>query len=161
MPALSEVKLAEFTGKTRATIRRRLDGLPFEDGPHGARLYDSKAALERIYIGEQSRDGQPFVSTQEAQRQLTIAKRAEIDQDMEIKARKHSPNEWVQELFENAFTAAAEVGKLHLKDGKAYDQFCAELRTIPDKIDEWIKAAKATMPLMNSDSSSAEPLPEA
>lgn len=44
-------ELGKLTGKDRATVRKRLEELESEPGPHGAQMYDSKQALEAIYLG--------------------------------------------------------------------------------------------------------------
>ena len=85
MPLVTANFLARYTGKTWRTISRRIDKLPTD--PKGK--VDSIAALEAIYCG--TTNGNGFISTPEAVRQLTIAKKAEIDLDMAIKG-----GEWIQ-----------------------------------------------------------------
>jgi hypothetical protein len=73
---VSQNKLAELTGKDRKTIQKLLAERPAQSGPHRAILYDSARALETIYCA--NGDG-TFVSTAEAFRQLTLAKRTQIE----------------------------------------------------------------------------------
>ena len=40
---------SQMTGKDRRAITIKLEGIPFEQGPKGAMLYDSVIALDRIY----------------------------------------------------------------------------------------------------------------
>ena len=72
--------LNQATGKHPGTIRKRIANITPD--PRGK--YDSAVALEAIYVGLAETNGE-FVSTPEAVRQLTIAKKEEIDLEMEIK----------------------------------------------------------------------------
>jgi hypothetical protein len=47
---LSINELSGLTGKDRRTITTKLEDLPYEDGPKGAKLYDSALALEQLYV---------------------------------------------------------------------------------------------------------------
>jgi hypothetical protein len=78
--------LGQATGKHPATIRKRLSNL----NPDTKGKYDSIVALEAIYCGLIESEG-TFVSTPEAVRQLTIAKKEEIDLEMEIKRGERIP----------------------------------------------------------------------
>jgi hypothetical protein len=49
---LSITQLSELTGKDRRTIKRLLEDLPRNDGERGAFLYESRQALEAIYLNE-------------------------------------------------------------------------------------------------------------
>jgi len=72
--------LNQATGKHPGTIKKRIANLT----PDSRGKYDSSVALEAIYVGLSETNGK-FVSTPEAVRQLTIAKKEEIDLEMEIK----------------------------------------------------------------------------
>jgi hypothetical protein len=78
--------LGQATGKHPATIRKRLSSLSADSKGK----YDSVVALEAIYCGLIESEG-TFVSTPEAVRQLTIAKKEEIDLEMEIKRGERIP----------------------------------------------------------------------
>src|SRR5262245_48063787 len=85
---VSQIQLSELTGKDRKTIRRLLSDLQPVPGPHKAKLYESRIALETLYYGK---NGSEFISTAEAVRRLTIAKEKEIVLDMEIKRGSRVP----------------------------------------------------------------------
>ena len=136
MPKVSENELSELTGKTRATVRRRLVDVPSEEGKHRARLYDSKVALEAIYIGIGGSEGEQITAS-EAQRQLTIARKAEIDLNMEVIRRDRIPIEIVESVNDDVFGNVA--GLLKASEGKtmteeAIRDIMTELRSIPQKL---------------------------
>ena len=62
----------------RLTVRKKMEGLPFEEGKHGSKDYDSATALRALYLGK-GEDGEVAVSGQEAQRLLAVS---EIDQSL-------------------------------------------------------------------------------
>ena len=80
MPLVSANWLARHTGKDWRTIKKRIDKLAHDNSGK----VDSATALEAIYVGLLKENGE-FISTPEAVRQLTIAKKSEIDLEMEIK----------------------------------------------------------------------------
>ena len=49
MPWIPTIQLAELTGSTVRTVKKRCDGLERRKGPKGAILFDSKQALPLIY----------------------------------------------------------------------------------------------------------------
>jgi hypothetical protein len=81
MPQVSINWLSELTGKDRRTIKRRVGNIPQDSNGR----IDSRAALEAIYCGPLTNSTGEFISTPEAVRQLTLAKKAEIELNMEIK----------------------------------------------------------------------------
>jgi hypothetical protein len=72
---------------------------------------DSASALEKIYCGSFTELDGEFISTAEAVRRLTIAKKEEIDLDMEIKRGARIPLEDVKEIVNRAFTSVAATLK--------------------------------------------------
>ncbi len=80
--------LGQATGKHPATIKKRISNLI----PDTKGKYDSADALEVIYCGtiEVGEDGKPITGP-EAVRLLTIARKEEIDLDMEIKRGERIP----------------------------------------------------------------------
>ena len=107
MPQVSIYWLNEYTYKDRRTIKKRLANLPKDK--HGK--YDSGAAFEAIYCGQFTDLDGEFVSTQEAVRRLTIAKKAQIDLDMEIKRGLRIPKEDVDRACNLVFKAIAGIIK--------------------------------------------------
>ncbi len=107
--------LNQATGKHPGTIKKRISNLI----PDAKGKYDSAVALEAIYVGLQTETGQ-FISTPEAVSQLTIAKKEEIDLDMQVKRGERIPvadclaidNEVFQSI---AGTLKANAGK-HLTE---------------------------------------------
>jgi hypothetical protein len=67
--------LTQATEKHRGTIKKRVAGLDADK--HGR--YDSAAALEAIFCGAPLGGNGEFVSTPEAVRQLTLAKKTQIE----------------------------------------------------------------------------------
>ena len=133
MPKLSELQLSDITGKTRLTIKRKLADVPHEEGPHKARLYDSKVALEAIYIGLGESSTGDAITAAEAQRQLTIARKHEIDLNMEVTRRERIPLEDIEEANERVLSNVAGLIKAHV--GKPLDEalvsdIFAELRNM-------------------------------
>ncbi len=105
--------LGQATGKHPNTIKKRLADVHAD--PRGK--YDSADALEAIYVGGFVEKNGEFVSTPEAVRQLTIAKRQEIDLTMEIQRGKRVPIEDClaidNEVFQTiAGTIKANRGKI-------------------------------------------------
>src|SRR5437016_6274271 len=86
MPLVSANWLARHTGKDWRTIKKRIDKLAHDNRSR----VDCATALEAIYCGLAENKGQ-FISTPEAIRQLTIAKKDEIDLEMEIKRGERIP----------------------------------------------------------------------
>lgn len=88
---ISISQAAALTGRNRATIRKYSANLHSEPGPGNALLFDSKSLLEAIYYGHNG-SGE-FISTPEAVRQLTIAKKQQIELDMQITREERIPRE--------------------------------------------------------------------
>lgn len=147
MAKLSENALAELTGKARQTIRKHLVDVPYEDGPQRERLRDSKVALEKLYAPQgDGEDG--FVSSQEAQRRLTLAKTKQVELEMEVTARTRIPVELVKQITETACSNIAGVLKAYRNkvfDEVALGDAMAELRGVSEQIKEWTNSAIATL----------------
>ena len=99
--------LATLTRKTPRTCKRRTENV-VKDAKH---RMDSADALEAIYLGDITKLDGEFVSTPEAVRRLTIAKKAEIDLDMEIKSGLRIPIDTVKEIAGRAFMSIAATIK--------------------------------------------------
>src|SRR4030095_989406 len=114
------------TGKDRRTIKKRLDKLPADTKGR----FDSVAALEAIYYGTlPSENG--FISTPEAIRQLTIAKKEQIELQNQIARGERIPIDDVNEAVGQVFTAMRGIIKAHLSVEHANEVF-DEMRRVAD-----------------------------
>ena len=104
MPLVTANWLARYTGKTWRTISRRIDKLAKDKRG----CVDSIAAFDAIYYGTGNGE---YISTPEAVRQLTIAKKAEIDLEMEIRRGDRVPVEQVRQKANEVFQAFAAIIK--------------------------------------------------
>lgn len=129
-------ELSQMTGSTRATVTRKVANLPFEDGTKGAKLYESRPALEAILIGPVSEEGQP-VSYNEAQRLLSIAKRHEIELGMEVTRKERIPLDVLETVNEKALSNVVGILKAHegqLLTVEVIGDMLAEMREIGAKL---------------------------
>ncbi len=136
MPLLSINELHKLTGKTRATVTKSMDGLTFQPGPKSGKLYDSKLALAKLY-GVAGEDGTDSVTAQEASRLLTIARRQQIDLEMEVTRGDRWPKEDVENIHETSLSNVAGLLKAH--EGKPLTpelirDIFTELREVPAKL---------------------------
>jgi len=137
MPTLSVKQLSEYCGKTRETIGKRLDGVKFTEGAKAAKLYDSKTALEAIYLRGSNTGESEFIDTAEAQRQLTVARRDQITLEMEVTRKDRIPLDDIEAVNDRVFSNVA--GLLKAQVGKTLtpelltDLF-TELRGLGDSI---------------------------
>ncbi len=111
MPLLSINQLAIFTGKTRATVTKAVDGIPAIHGPKKAKLYDSKVAFEAIYCRRGDEPGSDFVSEAESRRLLNIRRREQIDLEMSIKRKERIPIEILNAVNDDVFQSVAALLK--------------------------------------------------
>ncbi len=119
MPKFSETELSLMTGHTRATIRKKLDGVKHEKGERNARLYDSKLALECIYLGAKSDQGE-VITAAEAARRLTVKKGEQIDLEMEIARKERIPISDIEAVNDRVMQNIAGLLKAHV--GKPLDE---------------------------------------
>jgi hypothetical protein len=136
VPLLSINELHKLTGKTRATVTKSMDGLTFQPGPKSGKLYDSKLALAKLY-GVAGEDGTGSVTAQEASRLLTIARRQQIDLEMEVLRGERWPSEDVENIHETSLSNVAGLLKAH--EGKTLTpelirDIFTELREVPAKL---------------------------
>jgi hypothetical protein len=104
-------QLAETTGFTRETVKKRLDaaGLQPTPGPHGGKLYDTPAALAAVY--EVAQGGETPLAT---------AKIANLDADTRLKELREARERgdlipsWVVEQVWGGMTGAARAHLLGL-----------------------------------------------
>jgi len=119
--------LTQATEKHRGTIKKRVAGL--EPDKHGR--YNSAAALEAIYCGEAPGGNGEFISTPEAVRQLTIAKKEQIELQNQIARGERIPIDDVNEAVGQVFTAIRGIVKANLSVDRANEVF-DEMRRVAD-----------------------------
>lgn len=118
--------LSEVTGKHAATVRKRTADIPRDsDGK-----LDSALALEAIYCGS-SKPGDEFVSTPEAVRQLTIAKKQQIELDNEITRKERVPISDVLESDNHLHQQIAAIIKTSGIPDASVNEIYEQLRNIP------------------------------
>lgn len=108
---VNEFQLHQLTGVARGTISKRLDGLPFEPGSRNSKLYRSREALERVL--QVTNDASRKISPQEASRLLTIARREQIELEMEVTRKERVPTSEVSELLDVTFANVGGLIKAH------------------------------------------------
>jgi hypothetical protein len=114
MPLVSINQIVEWTEKTRATVMKKIGDLPKQDGPKQAKLYNSAQAMEAIYGREVREDGtvdESTMSNAEANRLLTIARRKQIDLEMEVLKKQRPRIEDVIDIFGAALDDVAGIIK--------------------------------------------------
>ncbi len=135
MALISENQASDLTGKDRRTIKRLAEGLAFSDGPKNARLYESRALLERIYLGEPGKDG-ANVTSFEAVRLLNVKRAEEIELDMEIKRKERIPLAICAEIDDQIFQSVAAILKSRKGkklDAAAINEIFTQIREIPNQ----------------------------
>ena len=114
----------------RRTIKRRLDKLPAD----AKGKFDSVTALEAIYCGRLPGEN-GFISTLEAVRQLTIAKKEQIEIQNKIARGERIPIGDVNEAVGQVFTAIRGIVKANLSVEHANEVF-DEIRRVCDWIQQ-------------------------
>jgi len=110
--------LCQATEKHRGTLKKRVSAL--EADKHGR--YDSAAALEAIYRGALP-DDNGFISTPEAVRQLTIAKKEQIELQNQIARGERIPIDDVNLAVDQVFGAMRGIVKANLSVDHANEVF--------------------------------------
>lgn len=143
-------QLATLTGKNREHISGWISGLPYKDGPKGAKLYESVDALSRIYTrstneeraakAEMAGDDTPPIDKVEADRILSVRRGDQIKLEMEVTARKRIPIDICAEVNNATFSNIAgmlksQVGK-EMTEGAVQD-LLTELRSIATSLEKW------------------------
>lgn len=115
MPELTTLKIAELTGLDRQTVRKRLAGVPFRrdgDNEKAWKYYDSTVALFKVCLSRKSESSNADrLSPQDA---LAVAKKTEIDLNIEIKRKERIPLEDLEEINDEAYSNAAGLLKASL-----------------------------------------------
>ena len=130
-------ELAKLTGKERKTIQKKLQGVPYEAGTQSQKRYESKVALEIIYVGATEDAAGATLTSAEASRQLTIARKEQIDLEMEVTRKQRIPLDVLDTINETAFSNV--VGMLKAHEGKlltasAIGDMLGELREIGARV---------------------------
>jgi hypothetical protein len=115
--------LSEVTGKHAATIKKRISQLPRDSEGK----VDSSPALEAIYVGGGG-------TTEEVIRQLNIARKNEIDLDMEIKRKERIPIEVVQSVNDSVDQEVAAIIKSSGLPPDSCNRIFDQLRDIPNRL---------------------------
>jgi len=134
MPEFSIQQLSRITGNTRETVGKYLEKAPHKDGKKGAKLYESAKVLAlRDFRNEEG----PALSGQEAARQLSVARKQQIELEMEVLRKERIPLEVIAESDAAVFSNIAGLLKAH--EGKLLDEILladifTELRQVGVKI---------------------------
>jgi hypothetical protein len=130
-------ELAKLTGKERKTIQKKLQGVPYEAGKQSQKRYESKVALEIIYVGATEDAIGATITSAEASRQLTIARKEQIELEMEVTRGDRWPKDDVESIHEASLSNIAGLLKSH--EGKPLSaelirDIFTELREVPAKL---------------------------
>jgi len=77
----SIAQLSNLTGIGRETVARKVRGLKYEDGPRGAKLYNTVEALPKLYIS----DNEQVIDLNQARAHLATRQTEKIELDMELR----------------------------------------------------------------------------
>lgn len=137
MPTLNISQISDLTGMARKTVTKRLEGLAFTGGEYSTdpKLYDAPAALARVYAIEENAEGE--MTNAQAARDLSIAKKAEIELGMEVTRKERISLDIVEQVNEEVFGAVAGMLKAQLGKSvtsEVLTEWLAELRSIGTKI---------------------------
>ena len=131
-------EISRLTGATRETVLKKVAGLSWTQGEYGARLYDSKAALRCIFLG----DGQSV----SAQDRLADTRTEQIQLQMESERKKRIPLEDVEEHNETVLQNCAGIFKAN--EGKKLtpeliQEIFAELRRMGEVLTRYCRRGSA------------------
>ncbi len=128
--------LTQATEKHRDTVKKRVAGLDADK--HGR--YDSAAALEAIYCGAPIDGNGEFISTPEAVRLLTIAKKEQIELQNQVARGTRIPIDDVNTVVNEVFVSMRGIVKANLPveaANQVFDQMrevIKELRQLADEV---------------------------
>jgi len=108
MKGVSILELSELTGISRETVRKRLGAMSFQEGPQNSKLYNSAEALAKIF-GKDSNG----VTPQQAQTDLAVARKLQIELDMEVTRKDRIPLDDVTAINDEIFSNMAATFKAH------------------------------------------------
>jgi UDP-N-acetylmuramoylalanine-D-glutamate ligase len=129
---LSINELSKLTGKDRRTITTKLNGLPFKPGSKAAMLYDSAAALERIYAINARK-----ISLDEARTRQALSQEA-LNRVREEELRKtRIPIDLVMSIMDQtlqSICATLKAAKGQMLTLEKINEILADFRSIPEKL---------------------------
>lgn len=140
MEYLGVNQASRLTGKSPTTVTRRAANLPFLGGENGtAKKYEAPALLEALYCVGTGGGDSSSVSTEQAQKELAIARKQQIDLQNEVLRKERIPLEVVEQINQEAFANMAAMLKAHL--GKTLTEelindINTQHRDIADKVKE-------------------------
>jgi hypothetical protein len=119
---------SRLSGKTRETVAKAARELPVREGPGNAKLYRGQDLFNALYNSG---------SYSETARQLNIARKQQIDLDMQIKRKERIPIEIIREVDNEVYMSISgilksNVDKLLTRDviNEIFEQF----RDIPKSL---------------------------
>lgn len=140
MEYLGVNQASRLTGKSPTTVTRRAANLPFLGGENGtAKKYEAPALLEALYCGGTGSGDSSAVTTEQAQKELAIARKQQIDLQNEVLRKERIPLEVVEQINQEAFANMAAMLKAHT--GKTLTEelindIYTQHRDIADKVKE-------------------------
>jgi hypothetical protein len=112
MEYLGVNQASRLTGKSPTTVTRRAANLPFLGGENGtAKKYEAPALLEALYSVGTGGGDSSAVSTEQAQKELAIARKQQIDLQNEVLRKERVPLETLEQINEEAFANVAAMLK--------------------------------------------------
>lgn len=146
MPEMSINELHKLTGVMRDTITRRLGDLEFVTkgtGKTAAKKYDPKKALPLIYGATAGGESGGALNTQQAAAALSVAKKHQIDIDIECKRKERIPVSDIETVNDEVFSEIA--GMLKTFEGRVMtredvNDIYARFRDIGAKVSELARA---------------------
>lgn len=134
MKLIGQNEIATLTGCDKKTVKSRLAGVVAKPGPNRANLYDSTIALRKV-MGLDHQEGDPVTPAQ-AQLQLTIARKQEIELSMEVMRRERIPIDVLNGALDQVFGAINGIIKANAdrigSEGVADIQ--SQIRDVPSKL---------------------------
>ena len=133
--------IVRLTGASREAVLRRIAGLPWTPAPHQAKMYDSKAALRCVIVG----DGE----TESPQDRLATKCAEQIDLQMETERKERIPIEYVEEHNETVLQTVAGIFKANENKKltpELVQEIFAELRRMEEVLVNYCRRKNAPEP---------------
>lgn len=113
MEYLGVNEASRLTGKSPTTIKKRATNLPYTMGGerNTTMQYEAPALLEAIYCGGIGNGDSSTVTTEQAQKELAIARKQQIDLQNEVLRKERVPLETLEQINEEAFANVAAMLK--------------------------------------------------